>query len=189
MKKFVMIVFILASACLVFGNGLSENMRIDQSNQPVWTVKTFVDEFGQDTEERYITTMKPIQGNFTESSLNTKSKPVEVHLIISKDIAAIEIYEEGKIIEWPYRENELRIKDGMSNIYTNRITPMISNRYDLFGNAWNNLIQSLSVVGETSFAINLTYKRAYSFTVDTSGFKELYESTFPNSAQNPAQSL
>lgn len=188
MKKIALVVIVLASACLVFGNGLSESIYTGQSTNSVWTVKFFIDEFGNDTGEQYITTIEPIQGSFTESSLNIKSKPVEVHLIIIKGIAVIEMYEDGEIIKWPYRENELRIKDGMLNIYTHRITPIISNRYDLFGNAWNDLIQSLSVVGKTSFSISLTFNRAYSFTVDTAGFKELYESTFSSPAQNPAQS-
>jgi len=187
-KKIALVVIILASACIVFGNGLSESIYTGQSTNSVWAVKYSVDDFGYETEEKYITTIEPIQGNFTESSLNIKSKPVEVHLIIIKGIAVIEMYEDGEIIKWPYRENELRIKDGMLNIYTHRITPIISNRYDLFGNAWNDLIQSLSVVGKTSFSISLTFNRAYSFTVDTAGFKELYESTFSIPAQNPAQS-
>lgn len=178
MKKIALVVIILASACIVFGNGLSESIYTGQSTNSVWAVKYSVDDFGYETEEKYITTIEPIQGNFTESSLGSKHYPVEVYLVVVKGIAVIEIYKNDELVKWENRKYTLRIKDSLGYIYSTEIAPNFNDRVDFLGNDFVRLIEGLSLAGNMKVAISKTLSHSYYFTVETTGFKDLYESTF-----------
>lgn len=68
---------------------------------PFWEKRNFVDQFGTNTKEEYITNGKKIIGKFSNSA--TQGSPLGVDFIITNDTLAIQLYEynRGVPLKWP----------------------------------------------------------------------------------------
>lgn len=68
----------------------------DPSNTGIWTIKYYVDEFNNPTEDGYITTKEYVRGTFSNSA--TTNSDLLVVWLIDKDDVAIKLAEYGRSV-------------------------------------------------------------------------------------------
>lgn len=107
----------------VFEKQKKDSIRLANiNNLGIWKIRTFVDEFGENTKEKYITTK--VGGTFSNSATENSSLIVDF-IIENKENIAIQLYE--------YSSNNPVKDDGL---YTVMVQDKNGNRYRL--NAFNH---------------------------------------------------
>lgn len=168
----------LLSAC--GGENSDSSSEGSTSNNDVWEIKYYVDEFQQPTSERYLTTTSPIVGTFSNSA-TTNSELLVIPLIDAYSIA-FELYEYGRSpVKNIYSHSvdytmTIRTPDGKDSQYiislgANADRFFVSSYY---ADAYNQIKELLA--GEDDFHILLSDEKttSYLFTVTPGNFKDLY---------------
>ena len=149
------------------------------SNNDVWEIKYYVDEFEQPTSERYLTTTSPLVGTF--SNLATTKSELQVVPLIDDYKISFALYENGshrvKNIYTHYLNYVMTIRtsDGKDSKY---IITLAANadRFSmpLYSDAYKQIMELLN--GEDDFHILISDERStsYLFTVTPGNFKDLY---------------
>lgn len=86
-----------------------ERIRLENmSKLGIWTVRYYVDNFGNLTKKGYITTAKPISGRFSNSA--TTDSKLNVGLLIDTNNVCIQLYEYGDQLQ--------KVPTGKTDTYT-----------------------------------------------------------------------
>lgn len=152
------------------------------SNNDVWEIKYYVDEFKQPTSKRYLTTTSRIVGTF--SNLSTTNSELEVVPLIDDYKIAFALYENGSYrVKNIYGRNinylmTIRTSDGKDSQYTITLAAnadrfSVSSYYP-DADAYNQIMELL--YGEDDFHILISdgQSTSYLFTVTPGNFKDLY---------------
>ena len=148
-----------------------------------WESKYFVDEFGDLTNNAYITSTQ--YGVFSNSA--TTNSTLKVKFLIEKDEVAIQLYEYGGTspVKTSGSSKEYRIKIKVNDEVYETYGHHLGNRLSL-GNWRNREEKSLELIktilnNETiKFKIYGTYSDEYSFDLKSDNFAEVYTDTYPN---------
>jgi RNA polymerase subunit RPABC4/transcription elongation factor Spt4 len=76
----IVIVLIIPIVSRIDNNGIDNKKPLAADNLGIWKIMYFVDDFGEPTKEKYITTTKPISGKYSLAS--TKNIGMRVCFII-----------------------------------------------------------------------------------------------------------
>lgn len=151
-----------------------------------WKIAFHIDYFGDYSKRVYITNAEDIIGSF--SNTVTRNSKLKVKVIADNGGIEFELYEYGlNLVYWSPNNNydyRMIIKDQQEKSYLLKLR-----YYGLFGmdtvlssieRADTELLQELFISDQIlKFVIQGVYPTSYSFTIDTTGFKNLYMATFP----------
>jgi hypothetical protein len=167
-----LVVFLVFSPCLLFSS---------------WNLGNYVDDFGDDTGEHFITTA--IEGKFSNSATSSSNSPMRILIKISGDVPQARITFEPHAYSWDnpvedfYDDSTatIKFKDDAGNVIT------ITRSNSKYGHNWNLITQQDAVKIINLFRKNKTVKvsikiESYSFnyTVDCSDFLSVYDAYFPS---------
>lgn len=167
----------LLSAC--GGENSDSSSEGSTSNNDVWEIKYYVDEFKQPTSKRYLTTTSPLVGTF--SDVVTTNSELQVVPLIDDYKIAFALYENGSHrVKNIYTHDlnyvmTIRTSDGKDSKY---IITLAANadRFSmpLYSDAYKQIMELLN--GEDDFHILISDERStsYLFTVTPGNFKDLY---------------
>lgn len=142
-----------------------------------WTIRTYVDEFGEPTKSRYICNASHIFGTFSNSATTDSDLRVDI-LINGKADIQFMLYE--------YASNHPVKSYGSATIYhisvkdldgkvTSRLEARLSGDRLYLGDRSIRVHDILLKGGEVKFHINGDYGSTYDFVVEATGYKLAYE--------------
>jgi hypothetical protein len=139
----------------------------------MWTVKHYVDEFGAETKNGYVSNAEPIQGTFSNSA--TQDSDLLVTLLIDKDLGmSIKLYEYARnnpVKAYSSDSYEVNVKDAAGKPYHLRAVNYESDRMTLDKPSAKQLHAALLKGGKVQFVIREsdTPTTVYNFTLENAG--------------------
>lgn len=148
----------------------------------IWTIKYYVDEFQQPTDEAYVTNAKFIQGTFSNSA--TTNSLLKVIIIVDNTDVGIRLLEYGNNIVKGYYDNGHAFD--ISILIDGEKKEMGGKLFDggdrvIINNLDESSFRHALATGHEikMYLKNTTDNSTYLFTIPaTMGFKDLYESLF-----------
>lgn len=156
-----------------------------------WRKQFYVDEFGDYTVHPFVTNRTKIIGNFTNAYVHKGKLSVQIIVDSSGMDFSLYEYDSNLVYGRHDRSYEMQIKDQEGEIHTFYPSyPRYGTRMWCEDEDEAQLLNELFMTDQIlKVIISEKYPTSYSFNIDTTGFKDWYELVFPDSAQNPAQSL
>jgi hypothetical protein len=158
----------------------NDRPRSGSTGSKLWTVGSFVDEFGDKTDNKFISCSKVIQGTY--SNVAVKDEKLRVILIITKNSVGMDFYEDYLGIKTDVAHTFILIqpavisvkdKDGETKRF-NGTTPGISGQR-LFISSYDDMINILKKGGTVQFSIREGDTSTYRFDIENAdGFEEAY---------------
>jgi hypothetical protein len=146
----------------------------------VWTIRYYVDQFNQPTDENYIVNDEAFVGVFSNSA--TTNSTLLVLILVDDDIAIV-LFEYGRnrVNNSSSRNSQsydivMRTPDDIRHNISGSIHPNC-NRIFIDGKYRSTVLRALQGTGNIDFYIEQTDRRTtnYLFSVPTSNFAETYE--------------
>ncbi len=184
--------------CADCGKVLKEQERIDPlghttetgicarcgENFGVWEIDYYIDVFGDDTSNKYVSNVGLLEGTFSNSA-TYKSKLI-VNFIIDEEDVAFALFEYGSADNRVKNNSSrltdeytitMRTSDGNKVMMAGRIPPGDDRIYVASGH-YETVIKALSGTGTVDFYVKSddTPTDEYWFSVEASNFKEVYAS-------------
>lgn len=189
--------FIVAVFVVIFAacNPKAREQTEETDNFGIWEIKYFVDDFGEPTKEGYITTAKPIRGEYSLST--TGNIGMQVSFIVeSEKSVSIKFYHAGNLISSGYTISyRVLVQDFEGERYTLSASNYDSDRLSFNHSDAKKVYNILLKGGTVKFKIysDDILESEYSFTIDNAdGFEnaiiKLTGGSKPEKAENDVSS-
>ena len=143
-----------------------------------WVQKYFLNDFKEQTSEKYITLSKRIIGTYESKFVSNVE--LEVSFIVTKKDILIKLYKYGSK-SFPSDRHEYRIKikkRGTNSIVLDSYLGKLDDSFFIKPQDVKKIFDFFNLGGEFDFLITTTPATLYNFAINSSNFKYMYESTF-----------
>ena len=163
----------------------SQNKYINTSNNIVWIPESYVDNFGESTDSKFVINKSYFTGKFNNSA--TTNSKLNVKLLIDKQNIAIVLYEYGTmLVKNSYSRSEpytITMKTGDGTIFNiGGYMPSGADRIAINEGDKQTIINALSGIGDVSFHIVETNRKTtqYTFKGQAANFSKIYAELIGN---------